>query len=158
FSLEYVEGGSLDRQIQGTPQPPRESAQLVHTLALAIRAAHEAGIIHRDLKPANILLQRESRGSNPGTQTRAGGANEGGEFRYSDWTPKVTDFGLAKKLDADSGQTRAGSIMGTPSYMAPEQAEGRLSHIGPWTDVYALGAILYEMITGRPPFKGQTVW
>jgi serine/threonine protein kinase len=131
FSLEMVDGGSLDRKLAGTPLNPREAAALVETLARAIRAAHERGIIHRDLKPANVLVT-------------------------ADGVAKITDFGLAKHLDADVGQTRSGAIMGTPSYMSPEQASGKSKEIGPATDVYALGAILYECLTGRPPFKAAT--
>jgi tRNA A-37 threonylcarbamoyl transferase component Bud32 len=141
FSLEFVEGGSLDRKLAGTTLPPREAAQLVQTLAQAIHVAHEHGIIHRDLKPANILL----------SATGPAGTDALG-------VPKVTDFGLAKQLEEDSGQTRSGAIIGTPSYMAPEQAQGRTREIGPLADVYALGAILYECLTGRPPFKGESVW
>src|SRR5262249_28619896 len=106
------------------------AAELVETLARAMQAAHDKGIIHRDLKPANILLT-------------------------VDGTPKITDFGLAKRLDS-AGQTRTGAIMGTPSYMAPEQAGGKGKEVGPAADVYALGAILYELLTGRPPFRAET--
>jgi WD40 repeat protein len=130
FSLEFVEGGSLDRKLAGTPLPPTEAAALVETLARAMATAHAAGLVHRDLKPANVLLTE-------------------------DGTPKVTDFGLAKRLDA-AGPTATGAVMGTPSYMAPEQAGGKSKDIGPLTDVYALGAILYECLTGRPPFKAAT--
>jgi serine/threonine-protein kinase len=127
FSLEFVDGGPLDKRIGGKSQPPREAAQLVATLARAIHCAHERGIIHRDLKPANILMTAEG-------------------------VPKITDFGLAKRLEGDSSQTRSGTIMGTPSYMPPEQARGDLNAVGPKSDQYALGAILYELLTGRPPF------
>jgi serine/threonine-protein kinase len=129
FSLEFCAGGSLDRKLGGTPLPPLEAARLVETLARAMHAAHRAHVIHRDLKPANVLL-------------------------LADGTPKITDFGLAKKLD-EVGQTQSGAVMGTPSYMAPEQAGGK-KEIGPAADVYALGAILYECLTGRPPFKAAT--
>jgi serine/threonine protein kinase/photosystem II stability/assembly factor-like uncharacterized protein len=129
--LEFVGGGSLAHKLRGTPQPPREAAQLVETLARAVEHAHKHDIIHRDLKPANILLTPEGH-------------------------PKITDFGLAKQLDAGPGQTASGAIMGTPSYMAPEQAAGRTHQIGPPADVYGLGAILYELLTGRPPFRGET--
>ena len=132
FSLEFVDGGCLADRLVDQPLPLREAALLVKKLALAMACAHEAGIVHRDLKPANILMTKDAE-------------------------PKITDFGLAKKLEEDSGATRAGSIMGTPSYMAPEQAEGRPDLVGPHSDVYALGAILYDLLTGRPPFRGTTV-
>jgi WD40 repeat protein len=131
FSLEFVEGGGLDRRLKGVPQPPGAAGRLAETLARAMHVAHQRGIVHRDLKPANVLVA-------------------------ADGTPKITDFGLAKRLDADSSQTRSGTIMGTPSYMAPEQAEGRTLEVGAAADVYALGAILYELLTGRPPFRGST--
>jgi tetratricopeptide (TPR) repeat protein len=129
IALQFLPGGNLAQLIDGTPQPPREAARMVETLAQAMSAAHQRGVVHRDLKPLNILLTREG-------------------------TPKISDFGLAKHLDADQEHTQAGDILGTPSYMAPEQAEGRIREIGPAADIYALGAILYEMLTGRPPFKG----
>jgi serine/threonine protein kinase/Tfp pilus assembly protein PilF len=132
LSLEFVDGGSLAQQLAGNPQPARQAAQLVTTLARAVHHAHQRHVIHRDLKPANILITR-------------------------DGTPKITDFGLAKRLDVPTGPTLSGVPMGTPSYMAPEQAQGALEHIGPATDVYALGAVLYEMLTGRPPFRGASV-
>jgi WD40 repeat protein len=131
FSLEYVEGGSLAQKLAGAPWPARKAVELVQTLARALHAAHERGIVHRDLKPANVLLT-------------------------ADGTPKVTDFGLAKRLDTPADQTRSGAVLGTPTYMAPEQAQGRTREIGPRTDVYALGAILYECLTGRPPFLAET--
>src|SRR5262249_19722708 len=118
LSLEFVEGGNLAQQQAGAPLPPPQAARLVETLAGAIHHAHERGIVHRHLKPANVLLT-------------------------ADGSPKVTDFGLAKHLDED-GQTSTGAVLGTSSYMAPEQAAGRVKDIGPATDVYALGAVLYE--------------
>jgi WD40 repeat protein/serine/threonine protein kinase len=128
FTLEYCGGGSLASKLNGTPLPAMAAARLTETLARAMAAAHQKQIVHRDLKPHNVLLA------------------EGG-------VPKITDFGLAKKLDAGAHQTQGGAILGTPSYMAPEQARGELEGVGPLADVYALGAILYEMLTGRPPFK-----
>ena len=131
FTMELVEGGNLADQIRGAPQPAHQAAARVATLAEAIHAAHQSGIVHRDLKPANILLTR-------------------------DGTPKVTDFGLARRLEGDGGLTLSGVPVGTPSYMAPEQARGKRQAIGPATDVYALGAILYELLTGRPPFRAES--
>ena len=131
FTLEFVDGGNLTAKLGGTPLPPREAARLVEALAWAVHSAHEQGIIHRDLKPANVLLT-------------------------GDGTPKITDFGLAKHIATGEGITQSGAIMGTPSYMAPEQASDGGKHVGPLVDVYALGAILYECLTGRAPFLGPT--
>ncbi|QDV38998.1 WD40 repeat domain-containing serine/threonine protein kinase [Tautonia plasticadhaerens] len=132
IELEYLGGGSLADRLDGTPRPPRRAAGLIATLAGAIQAAHEAGVVHRDLKPANILLDDHE-------------------------SPKVADFGVAKALGSDTGLTATDSILGSPSYMAPEQAVGHSREVGPAADVYALGAILYELLTGRPPFRGATV-
>jgi tetratricopeptide (TPR) repeat protein len=152
FSLEFVDGGSLHRKIAGEPQPILPAAHLVQLLARAMDAAHQKGIVHRDLKPGNVML----------TQPRpAGSASTSGGVSLSEplyGVPKIADFGLAKRLEDESGQTRSGTILGTPSYMAPEQAEGRSREVGPLADVYALGAILYELLTGRPPFRGATMW
>src|SRR5262249_49175906 len=142
FSLEYCAGGSLSKKLAGTPMPPAQAAALVETLARAMQAAHAKGVVHRDLKPANGLLTPLPSGGE-GTGVRGPG------------TPKSSDLGLAKRMD-EAGQTGTGTVMGTPSYMAPEQASGRVHEIGPLADVYALGAILYECLTGRPPFKGPT--
>jgi serine/threonine-protein kinase len=132
FSLEFVEGGSLAQKLAAGPLSAEAAARLLVTLAGTIHFAHQHGVIHRDLKPANVLLT-------------------------ADDTAKVADFGLAKQLDSDAGHTQSGALLGTPSYMAPEQARGQVQAIGPATDVYALGAILYECLTGRPPFRGITV-
>jgi hypothetical protein len=141
FSQEYVAGGSLGVRLGGVPQSARASASFVETLAEAVHYAHQQGLIHRDLKPDNVLLRPP----------------EVGQPAETFGIPKIADFGLAKQLDSDSGQTQSGSILGTPSYMAPEQAAGHTAEVGPPTDVYALGAILYAMLTGRPPFRGLTV-
>ena len=129
--LELLEGGTLKQRLAGNPQPAHEAASLLATLARAVHAAHLADILHRDLKPSNVLFDQ-------------------------DGIPKIADFGLAKRLEVEQGETLTGQVIGTPSYMAPEQAKGWDREIGPAADIYALGAILYEMLTGRPPFKGTT--
>jgi tetratricopeptide (TPR) repeat protein len=146
FSLELCPHGSLADYLAGTPLEPGEAASLVRDLAGAMAAAHRERVVHRDLKPANVLLA-----------PRAGTVLEEGERPpVSSLAAKITDFGLAKKLD-EATRTQAGAILGTPSYMAPEQAKGD-REVGPAADVYALGAILYECLTGRPPFKAATTW
>ena len=131
FVLEYLSGGSLDDKINGKPQPPQWAAEVVVKLARGIQAAHDKGVIHRDLKPLNILIA-------------------------ADGEPKITDFGLAQQRMEVNPRTRTGEIIGTPYYMAPEQVDQRAPGVGPRTDVYALGAILYELLTGRPPLQGVT--
>ncbi len=131
YSMDFIDGVSLGQRLASGPLPGRVAARYVDAIARAIHHAHRHNILHRDLKPSNILLD-------------------------GDDEPHVTDFGLAKRLHGDSGQTRTGAVLGTPSYMAPEQAAGRVKELGPTTDVYGLGAILYECLTGRPPFKAET--
>jgi serine/threonine-protein kinase len=132
LSLEHIGGGSLSRRIGGMGLPIGQAVSWAHQLAQAMQYAHEHGIVHRDLKPGNVLLT-------------------------DDGIPKITDFGLAKRMDEESNLTRTGTVVGTPDYMSPEQAEGRVRSIGPATDIYSLGVILYEMLVGRPPFRDENV-
>src|SRR5262249_4097470 len=144
-ALEHVEGGTLADQLRTDRPTPRAAARLLATLAEAVGAAHAQGILHRDLKPANILLQR--------SEVRGQKSEEGaGRFLTadlcpltSDFCPKITDFGLARRLDQSDRLTATGVIVGTPAYMAPEQARAE-KHLGPAVDIYALGAILYELL------------
>lgn len=129
--MEYLPGGSLARRLAGRPLDPREAVVLIRDLARAVHAAHEARVVHRDLKPGNVLLD-------------------------GDGKARVSDFGLARLLDADVSQTASEMVLGTPDYMAPEQAAGRTREVGPPADVHALGAILYECLTGSPPFRSRT--
>jgi eukaryotic-like serine/threonine-protein kinase len=131
LALEFVEGGSLDQRIAGRPQPPRIAAEMVRTLALAADYAHRQGIVHCDLKPSNILITPEG-------------------------IPKIADFGVAKWLESEDQWSHEGDVVGTPRYMAPEQASGLNNSVGPCTDIYSLGVILYEMLTGRPPHYSPT--
>jgi hypothetical protein len=153
FSMELCSAGSLDHYLRGGPLLPAEAAALVETLAHAMHHAHQEQVIHRDLKPANILLSPAR--ATHATTGSADTSTEEGRPSLSSLLTKVGDFGLARKLDT-GGQTQTGAILGTPSYMAPEQASGRNKELGPACDVYALGAILYECLTGRPPFKAAT--
>jgi serine/threonine-protein kinase len=127
FSMEFVEGGTLSERLRKGLSSPRETAELLMPVARALHFAHQHGVVHRDMKPQNILID-------------------------PDGVPKVADFGIAKRMDDDSALTRSGAVIGTPTYMAPEQAKGSSRDVGPAADVYSLGAILYEMLTGRPPF------
>ncbi len=131
FSMDYVEGQNLAALVRERPLPPARAAELVKTIAEAIQYAHQRGILHRDLKPQNVLMDERDR-------------------------PRVTDFGLAKRTGEDSGLTHTGAVMGSPSYMPPEQATGRHDQVGPPSDVYSLGAILYQLLTGKAPFLGET--
>lgn len=152
LAMELVDGGSLATHLSGQAIPSADSAEFVLALARAVQAAHEFSIVHRDLKPANILMA-------------SGSANEGPESlrfaltqpTFAGWTPKIADFGLAKRLDRDStALTQAGAVLGSASYMSPEQAAGRNHEVGVGADVYALGVILYELLTGAPPFRAET--
>lgn len=170
---EYVPGGNLAQRLAHQPQPPRDAAVLLARLARTMHYAHSLGIVHRDLKPANILLALaptgEVRGMDSASPTPVTPGSSVAQVppaaatRLSEVTPKITDFGLVKLLDVEEVQTRSEALVGTPYYMAPEQvatrlADGRRNPITPSVDIYALGAILYEMLTGRVPFLGATVW
>jgi hypothetical protein len=152
--LEYISGGSLADFLRGSPQRPREAAQLVETLADAIHYAHQQGVIHRDLKPANILLQMTEVEGEKSTERVLDLHFSSPGSLTANHCPKVTDFGLAKFLTG-SDLTQSGYVLGTPSYMAPEQT-GKPGRITTAVDVYGLGAILYETLTGRPPFAAGT--
>jgi eukaryotic-like serine/threonine-protein kinase len=131
FSMDYVQGRDLGAIVKEGPLAPQVAARYVKIIAEAIQFAHQRGILHRDLKPQNVLIDEADQ-------------------------PRITDFGLAKFLQDDSRLTQSGTVMGSPSYMPPEQAVGRQGDIGPASDVYSLGALLYELLTGRPPFRGAT--
>jgi WD40 repeat protein len=148
FALELVEGGSLARWLTGNRPAPRDAARIIEILARAIHFAHQHGIVHRDLKPANILVKGGMLSQGKATINSALVAHQ----------LKITDFGLAKRLDGDTRLTRLGDVLGTPNYMPAEQARGQVGKVGPAADIYALGAILYEMLTGRPPVQGKTVF
>ncbi len=147
--MEFAGGGSLARRLAGTPLPPYEAAALVEKLARASHYAHGRGVLHRDLTPGNVLLQTEQ-------SDRVGDEKESSHRLSSFAIPKIGDFGLAKLLVGGSSLTQTGAVMGTPSYMAPEQAGGKTKAIGPAVDIYSLGSILYECLTGRPPGGGPT--
>lgn len=131
FSMEYVEGRSLAEVVRRTPLPAEQAVRYVKSIAEAVHYAHQRGILHRDLKPHNVLIDAKDQ-------------------------PRITDFGLAKQIEVDSDLTVSGAVLGTPSYMPPEQAAGKRREIGPASDIYSLGAILYDLLTGRPPFRADT--
>jgi WD40 repeat protein len=153
-ALEYVDGGNLAEALDGKPCAPRHAAELLATIADAVQAAHSRGILHRDLKPANVLLSAAC--GFAGNDAELPAKPQAAREALDGAIPKLTDFGLAKQLEETSGLTETGMVMGTPSYMSPEQAAGLNRELGPTADVYALGAILYEMLTGRPPLVGPT--
>src|SRR5262249_23533270 len=138
FSLEFCDGGTLTERLKQQRPTPHQAAALIETLARATHYAHLRGVVHRDLKPSNVLLAGAER------------------------MPKITDFGLAKRIDAEAREvSQSGAVMGTAAYMAPEQAAGKVRDTGPAADVYALGALLYECLAGRPPFDGpqhEVLW
>lgn len=159
FTLEFVAGGTLAQRVAREPLAPREAATFIEHLARVIAFAHSKGIIHRDLKPENVLLvaapvvtefESESRIQNEPAEVPTTGA--AGESPSARWIPKLTDFGLAKRIETPGTLTQAEAVIGTPSYMSPEQAQGKADLIGPATDIFSLGALLYRILTGRPPF------
>lgn len=160
LALEYSAGGSLAKRLADGPLPPNDAAQLVESLALAVQAAHAHGVVHRDLKPANILMAKSSTDIAGDTDSkdnnRSANQTVSSAESLDKWCPKIADFGLARLSADESGNTATGVIVGTPSYMAPEQV-GSARDAGPNVDIYALGAILYECLTGRPPFRAATL-
>jgi WD40 repeat protein len=145
FTMQYVPAGSLAQRAAGILQPPQTAARFVELLARAVEAAHRAGVIHRDLKPANVLLE----GIEPTERTTSA-------LPLDAAVPKITDFGVAKWAERRAGTTTTGAVIGTPEYIAPEQVDGRFGAVGAAADIHALGAILYELLTGRPPFRGSS--
>jgi serine/threonine protein kinase/tetratricopeptide (TPR) repeat protein len=156
LALELVPGANLTRRLAEGPLPPRVAAELVVQLADAVQYAHLQGVVHRDLKPANILLSLVPCPLSSVEGRDNADVPQGTKDKGQRTIPKITDFGLARILADDSGTTASGAVIGTPSYMAPEQAAGAKA-VGPAADIYALGAILYECLTGRPPFRAATV-
>jgi hypothetical protein len=154
LALEWVEGGSLANRLDGKPWPPVEAASFIETLARAIDVAHVEGVVHRDLKPANVLLQNVVNSQHPVANSEENtGSCTGGRLLATDCSPKITDFGLAQTIEGGHTMTQSGLLVGTPGYMAPEQASGKRALVGPATDIYALGVVLYQLLTGQLPFQ-----
>src|SRR5262249_55081256 len=147
------EGRNLQDVLSESRPAPAESAALVEQLARAVDYAHRRGVVHRDLKPANVLLSFSR-----DAERSAGAEALRSASRLNDGDPKSTEFGIAKRLDDEQTRTRTGDVVGTPSYMAPEQADAKFGKVGPATDIYSLGAILYEMLAGTPPFDALSTW
>ncbi len=158
FSMAFVDGPSLAQIVAEGPLPPKEAAGIVKHVAEAMAYAHSKGVVHRDLKPANVLLARIDNRTHAGSVhgVTLGGSSDNPD-RRGVYEPKVTDFGLAKRTEGGSELTGTGQVLGTPAYMPPEQAAGLVKQIGPLADVYSLGAILYCLLTGRPPFQAANV-
>ena len=157
LTMAYVPGPSLADLLTDGPLPIAQAVELVNKMTEAVNFAHESGVVHRDLKPGNVLLQQSGSATNhdaDSTKTRAGNSKSRQGARG--WQPRITDFGLAKRIESDTALTGTGQVLGTPSYMAPEQVVGDPNRIGPATDVYALGAVLFCVLTGRPPFQAAT--
>jgi serine/threonine-protein kinase len=153
FSMQFIEGTTLARLVADGPLPPREAARHVAAVARAVQHAHEQGIVHRDLKPSNVLLSK--RGQAPISTPPSTSESKKVPVPFSECEPYVTDFGLARRVEGGESLTRTGAIVGTPSYMAPEQAEGKRGT--PASDIYSLGAILYHLLTGKPPFQAASL-
>jgi WD40 repeat protein/tRNA A-37 threonylcarbamoyl transferase component Bud32 len=153
LTMAYVDGPTLADELRAGPLPPRQAVEIVRDAAMALAAAHRQGVIHRDLKPGNILLQREEGGQRPDQGSAA--QHSYPVLLHSTVRPIITDFGLARRETEEMRLTTVGEVLGTPLYMPPEQMTGDTDHIGPASDVYSLGAVLYEALTGRPPFAGS---
>jgi serine/threonine protein kinase len=157
FSMDYVEGTSLAALVRENPLPAKQAAEIVGMVAEAIQYAHTKGILHRDLKPSNVLMQNAQAGARRAASQKGGRESAPALSSHpSALCPKVTDFGLAKRIEGGPELTGTGQVLGTPSYMPPEQAAGKRKDVGPASDVYSLGAVLYELLTSRPPFRAET--